>query len=197
MLYHVMLCHVICMDISWFYTVLEPFNEVLNTSAHKRSLKLLHLIRHALQHHYLLHHYHSLLATHHSFVITHHLPLTTHYPPLITHHSPLFTHPLPIRSIESDMNVFQGLVSNPIFVGILLFTVMAQYGLVEFGGAFVRTVCAHTHIHTYTYMHTYIHTCMYTCKCFTSYTFLFLFRLCLSVFTVIQYILLFNLIYCH
>ena len=33
-------------------------------------------------------------------------------------------------------------MSNPIFVGILLFTVIAQYGLVEFGGAFVRTVRA-------------------------------------------------------
>ena len=38
------------------------------------------------------------------------------------------------------MNVFRGLDKNPIFIGIILFTVVAQYGLVEFGGAFVRTV---------------------------------------------------------
>ena len=38
------------------------------------------------------------------------------------------------------MNVFRGLVQNPIFVAIILFTVVAQYGLVEFGGVFVRTV---------------------------------------------------------
>ena len=44
------------------------------------------------------------------------------------------------RNIGNDLNVFKGLVQNPIFVGILLFTVAAQYGLVEFGGAFVRTV---------------------------------------------------------
>lgn len=81
-------------------------------------------------------------------------PPTTHHPsPLPYHHPPPTPHyPSLIRSIESDMNVFQGLVSNPIFVGILLFTVVAQYGLVEFGGAFVRTVRAHT----YTYRHIHI-----------------------------------------
>ena len=51
-----------------------------------------------------------------------------------------FNFNLAIRNIGNDLNVFKGLVQNPIFVGILLFTVAAQYGLVEFGGAFVRTV---------------------------------------------------------
>eukprot|EP00596_Hydrurales_sp_CCMP1899_P000185 CAMPEP_0119037592 /NCGR_PEP_ID=MMETSP1177-20130426/6038_1 /TAXON_ID=2985 /ORGANISM="Ochromonas sp, Strain CCMP1899" /LENGTH=1002 /DNA_ID=CAMNT_0006999077 /DNA_START=43 /DNA_END=3048 /DNA_ORIENTATION=- len=44
------------------------------------------------------------------------------------------------RNIGNEMNVFRGLVSNPIFMAIIIFTVIAQYGLVEFGGGFVRTV---------------------------------------------------------
>jgi Ca2+-transporting ATPase len=44
------------------------------------------------------------------------------------------------RNIGNDMNVFKGLVDNPIFIGIILFTVVAQFGLVEYGEMFVRTV---------------------------------------------------------
>jgi magnesium-transporting ATPase (P-type) len=43
------------------------------------------------------------------------------------------------RSIGDEMNVFKGLYKSPLFLGILLFTVVAQYGIVEFGGDFVRT----------------------------------------------------------
>jgi calcium-translocating P-type ATPase len=43
------------------------------------------------------------------------------------------------RSIGDEMNVFKGLYKSPLFMGILLFTVVAQYGIVEFGGDFVRT----------------------------------------------------------
>jgi hypothetical protein len=150
---HVMSCHVnICLTITWYYTVHKPFDEVLT-------------------------HQHT-----YAFSNSYTSPFTSPFtpspssfsrPPLITHLSPLTHHPLLIRSIESDMNVFQGLVSNPIFVGILLFTVVAQYGLVEFGGAFVRTVRTRIHIHTHTYIRAYVHT--YMRVQFTSYTFLFLF----------------------
>jgi Ca2+-transporting ATPase len=37
------------------------------------------------------------------------------------------------RSIGDELNVFQGLFSNPVFLQIILFTVVAQYGLVEYG----------------------------------------------------------------
>jgi hypothetical protein len=43
------------------------------------------------------------------------------------------------RSIGDEMNIFKGLFKSPLFLGILLFTVVAQYGIVEFGGDFVRT----------------------------------------------------------
>lgn len=38
------------------------------------------------------------------------------------------------------MNVFRGIAGNPIFIGIIIFTIIAQYGLVEYGGDFVKTV---------------------------------------------------------
>ena len=44
------------------------------------------------------------------------------------------------RSIGNDMNVFRGIAGNPIFIGIIIFTIIAQYGLVEYGGDFVKTV---------------------------------------------------------
>ena len=44
------------------------------------------------------------------------------------------------RSITSDPNVFKGILSNPIFLGVILFTCCTQYGLVEYGGDFVHTV---------------------------------------------------------
>jgi P-type Ca2+ transporter type 2C len=44
------------------------------------------------------------------------------------------------RSITDELNVFKGLYNSPLFLIILLFTVAAQYGIVEFGGDFVRTV---------------------------------------------------------
>lgn len=43
------------------------------------------------------------------------------------------------RSIDDNMNVFKGLFRNPMFVCILVFTVLMQYALVEYGGEFVRT----------------------------------------------------------
>ena len=44
------------------------------------------------------------------------------------------------RSIGNDMNIFRGIAENPIFIAIIIFTVIAQYGLVEYGGDFVKTV---------------------------------------------------------
>ena len=44
------------------------------------------------------------------------------------------------RSIGDEMNIFKGLGKSPLFIGIIIFTVLAQYGIVEFGGDFVRTV---------------------------------------------------------
>ena len=44
------------------------------------------------------------------------------------------------RRIGNEMNVFKGLSDNPLFGSILLFTCVAQYLLVTFGGDFVRTV---------------------------------------------------------
>ena len=141
----------------------------------------------------------------HQFLHDHPYSPTTHLSPLthdlrLLYHSlhhllcpcfsslPLPPHPSLYRSIESDMNVFQGLVSNPIFVGILLFTVVAQYGLVEFGGAFVRTVRTHTRI----YIHAHTHACTHV-NVLPHMHFSFFSRLCLPVFTVIPYFL-FNLI---
>ena len=43
------------------------------------------------------------------------------------------------RSIGDDLNVFKGLYRNPIFLAIILFTISAQYLLVEYGGEWVRT----------------------------------------------------------
>ena len=44
------------------------------------------------------------------------------------------------RSIGDEMNIFKGLYRSPLFISIILFTVAAQVGIVEFGGDFVRTV---------------------------------------------------------
>jgi P-type Ca2+ transporter type 2C len=44
------------------------------------------------------------------------------------------------RQIGDDMNIFKGLHKNPVFLGILVFIVVAQALMVEFGGDFVRTV---------------------------------------------------------
>lgn len=44
------------------------------------------------------------------------------------------------RSIDNHMNVFKGLFKNVLFIAIILFTVGAQFCIVEFGGEFVRTV---------------------------------------------------------
>lgn len=43
------------------------------------------------------------------------------------------------RSIANDVNVFSGLGSNPIFIAIIVFTVLLQVVLVQYGGDFVRT----------------------------------------------------------
>jgi len=43
------------------------------------------------------------------------------------------------RSIDDNMNVFKGISGNPLFIAIIIFTVVAQYGIVEYGGDFVRT----------------------------------------------------------
>jgi len=44
------------------------------------------------------------------------------------------------RSINDDVNVFRGMFRNPLFSAILLFTAVAQFFIVEYGGEFVRTV---------------------------------------------------------
>lgn len=43
------------------------------------------------------------------------------------------------RKVESDESVFSGFFSNKIFVTIMTFTVLMQYLLIEYGGAFVNT----------------------------------------------------------
>lgn len=43
------------------------------------------------------------------------------------------------RSIDDNMDVFSGLMENPIFLVIVLFTSVAQVGIVQYGGDFVRT----------------------------------------------------------
>ena len=125
-------------------------------------MKYLHIHTHACTHTHSHIHTHTYTLTHthshtHSFFIfslppSYPLCYPPSYPPFLPltllpslPSSLLSSLPLtlpPCRNIESDLNVFQGLVGNPIFVGILMFTVVAQYGLVEFGGAFVRTVRA-------------------------------------------------------
>jgi len=44
------------------------------------------------------------------------------------------------RSIDDTLNVFKNLHLSPLFISIIIFTVLAQYGIVEYGGGFVRTV---------------------------------------------------------
>lgn len=43
------------------------------------------------------------------------------------------------RSIGNNPNIFHGLFENPLFIGIVLFTCVAQYFLVQYGGDFVKT----------------------------------------------------------
>jgi len=43
------------------------------------------------------------------------------------------------RSIGNEFNILRGVFMNPIFLVIILFTVVAQVALVEYGGEFVRT----------------------------------------------------------
>eukprot|EP01038_Epipyxis_sp_PR26KG_P004934 gene4934-6902_t len=43
------------------------------------------------------------------------------------------------RSIGNDVNVFKGLFTNHLFISIIIFTVIAQYGIVTYGGDFVKT----------------------------------------------------------
>ena len=43
------------------------------------------------------------------------------------------------RSIDNNMDVFRGLFQNPIFLCIIVITVASQYGIVEYGGDFVKT----------------------------------------------------------
>ena len=44
------------------------------------------------------------------------------------------------RSITNNFNIFDGLQKNLLFVAIIMFTVFAQFFIVELGGEFVRTV---------------------------------------------------------
>jgi magnesium-transporting ATPase (P-type) len=43
------------------------------------------------------------------------------------------------RSIGDDVNVFRGLFNNTLFIGIILFTIVSQFLIVEYGGDFVKT----------------------------------------------------------
>jgi len=43
------------------------------------------------------------------------------------------------RSITSDSDVFRGILKNPIFLFVIVFTIITQYLLVEYGGDFVHT----------------------------------------------------------
>jgi magnesium-transporting ATPase (P-type) len=43
------------------------------------------------------------------------------------------------RNIFSDWNVFSGLITNPMFMFVSIFTILAQVMLVEVGGEFVKT----------------------------------------------------------
>lgn len=44
------------------------------------------------------------------------------------------------RSIGNDFDVFRGLHKNFTFIAIIVFTLVAQFGIVQFGGDFVKTV---------------------------------------------------------
>lgn len=44
------------------------------------------------------------------------------------------------RSIGDNMNVFVGLLSNPIFLAVIVFTVGMQWVIVQYGGEFVKVV---------------------------------------------------------
>lgn len=43
------------------------------------------------------------------------------------------------RKINDELNVFSGLFTNGVFVGIMVFTVTMQYAIIEFGGEFTST----------------------------------------------------------
>jgi Ca2+-transporting ATPase len=43
------------------------------------------------------------------------------------------------RKIDHQLNVFSGILSNHVFLGILVFTLLFQYVIVEFGGSFTAT----------------------------------------------------------
>ena len=43
------------------------------------------------------------------------------------------------RSLYNDRNVLAGLSTNPVFVGVIVFTVVLQYVIVEHGGDFAKT----------------------------------------------------------
>ena len=43
------------------------------------------------------------------------------------------------RSIGDDINVFAGLLGNAWFLGVIVFTVITQYGLITYGGDFTKT----------------------------------------------------------
>jgi len=44
------------------------------------------------------------------------------------------------RSIDDNMDVFRGLHKNATFLAIIAFTLAAQFGIVQYGGDFVKTV---------------------------------------------------------
>lgn len=48
------------------------------------------------------------------------------------------------RSITNQINVLSGLQKNTLFIGIIIFTILAQVFIVEYGGDFVRTVGLNT-----------------------------------------------------
>jgi len=43
------------------------------------------------------------------------------------------------RKLGREINVFAGIFTNKVFVGVMLFTLIAQYLMVQFGGDFVGT----------------------------------------------------------
>eukprot|EP01137_Pigoraptor_chileana_P011737 Opistho-2@63129 len=44
------------------------------------------------------------------------------------------------RKIHGELNVFKGILSNGLFIGVMAFTLIMQYLIVQFGGTFVGTV---------------------------------------------------------
>ena len=67
------------------------------------------------------------------------------------------------RSIGDDVNVLRGVCGNPIFGGVIAFTVATQYLLVEHGGKRHVYVC--DYVYGCVYVHVHVCVCVYVYVC--------------------------------